>query len=117
MLELYQRIRNRRQELNMTQDELAKKLGYKSRSSINKIELGIHDISQSKITDFARALNTTPDYLMGWSEARHADTAETSSADTYVFDRYRMLSETDKATVRHMIERLSLPVAASHVGA
>lgn len=34
-----ERIRNRRIELNMTQEELAKKAGYKSRSSINKIEL------------------------------------------------------------------------------
>jgi repressor LexA len=50
----------------MTQDELAKKMGYKSRSSINKIELGLTDIPQSKITAFARALHTTPAHLMGW---------------------------------------------------
>ena len=34
-----QRIRKRREELNMSQDELARLMGYKSRSSINKIEL------------------------------------------------------------------------------
>ena len=32
-----QRIKERREELDITQDELAKRLGYKSRSSINKI--------------------------------------------------------------------------------
>ena len=33
-----ERIKLRREELQMTQEELAQKLGYKSRSSINKIE-------------------------------------------------------------------------------
>ena len=41
------RIRARRTELGMTQEELAKKAGYKSRSSINKIELS-RTLSNSK---------------------------------------------------------------------
>lgn len=32
------RIRKRREELGLTQEELAKKLGYASRSSVNKVE-------------------------------------------------------------------------------
>ena len=51
MLELYRRIKHRREKLNMTQDALAKKAGYKSRTSIHKIELGLTDLSQSKIID------------------------------------------------------------------
>lgn len=62
------RIRVRREELNLSQDELAKRMGYKSRSTINKIELGINDVSQSKIIAFAKALNTTVGYLMGDDE-------------------------------------------------
>ena len=74
MLELYKRIRKRREELGLSQDELAKKFGYKSRSSINKIEKGENDIPQSKIVAFAEALDTTPEYLMGWREqATEAD--------------------------------------------
>ena len=34
-----QRIKQRREELQMSQEELATKLGFKSRSSVNKIEL------------------------------------------------------------------------------
>lgn len=60
------KIQERRKELGWTQEELAAKMGYKSKSSINKIELGINDIPQSKIVLFAEALNTTPAYLMGW---------------------------------------------------
>ncbi len=65
MLPLYKNIRKRRQELNMSQQELADKLGYKSRSAINKIELGKNELTQSKIIAFAKALNTTPGELMG----------------------------------------------------
>ena len=40
MLEIYKRIRARREELGISQEELAKRMGYRSRSSINKIENG-----------------------------------------------------------------------------
>ena len=65
MLPLYKNIKKRRLELKMSQQELADKLGYKSRSAINKIEKGVNDITQTKIVAFAEALNTTPGELMG----------------------------------------------------
>lgn len=66
MLEIGKRIKECREALGMTQDELAQKTGYKSRSSINKIEKGGNDLPQSKIVCFAKVLNTTPAHLMGW---------------------------------------------------
>ena len=68
MLEIGDRIRIRREELKISQDELAKRIGYKSRSSINKIELGHYNLTQSKIKAIADALETTPSYIMGWDE-------------------------------------------------
>lgn len=65
MSEINDRIRIRREELGITQDELARRMGYKSRSSINKIEKNMADIPQSKIELFAKALNTSCAYLMG----------------------------------------------------
>lgn len=62
------RIRNRREELGLSQDELGKRLGYKSCSSINKIELDQRNLTQSKIKAIADALETTPSYIMGWDE-------------------------------------------------
>lgn len=62
------RIRNRREELELSQEELGKRLGYKSRSSINKIELDQRNLTQSKIKAIADALETTPAYIMGWDE-------------------------------------------------
>ena len=66
--EIGQRIRQRRIALNISQDELAKRIGYKSensRSTINKIEMGINDISQSKLPLYAKALHTTESYVLG----------------------------------------------------
>ena len=63
---LYINIKNRRIELGMSQEELAEKMGYTSRSTIAKIESGKNDIPQSKIQAFAKALKTTPSILMGW---------------------------------------------------
>lgn len=63
-----ERIKIRREELNLSQDELAKRLGYKSRSSINKIEVGSRDLTQARIKAIADALDTTPSYIMGWDE-------------------------------------------------
>ena len=53
------RIRQRREELGMSQEELAARMGYRSKSSITKIEKGVNDIPQNKIEDFAAALHTT----------------------------------------------------------
>ncbi len=64
-MELYKNIRSRRIALKMTQQELAQKLGYKSTSTIAKIESGENDIPQAKLGAFANALNTTPAALMG----------------------------------------------------
>ena len=64
-MELYKNIRSRRIALKMTQQELAQKLGYKSTSTIAKIESGENDIPQAKLGAFADALNTTPAALMG----------------------------------------------------
>ena len=66
MTSIGKRIMARRKELGITQEELAVKMGYKSKSTINKIEMGINDIPQSKIVKFAEELSTTPAYLMGW---------------------------------------------------
>lgn len=64
-MKLYENIKKRREDLGITQEDLAKMLGYKSRSTIAKIEAGENDITQSKIVAFAKALKTSPLELMG----------------------------------------------------
>lgn len=67
-MDIGQRIKQKREQLGLTQEELALLTGYKSRSSINKIEVDGRGLPQAKILAFAKALNTTPAYLMGWED-------------------------------------------------
>lgn len=67
-----ERIKMRREELGWTQEELAKKMGYKSKSTINKIELGKSDVTQSKIPEYAKVLMTTSAYLLGMDDAENS---------------------------------------------
>ena len=69
MSELSHRILQRRLELGLSQEELAQRMGYRSKSSITKLEKGINDIPQSKVEEFAAALETTPAWLMGLENA------------------------------------------------
>lgn len=61
------RIKKKRIELGLSQDEVAQKVGYKSRSSIQKIESS-RRLPLSKIELMSRALDCSPGYLMGWED-------------------------------------------------
>ena len=60
-----QKVRKLRNFVGLTQEELAHKLGYKSKTSIAHIEQG-RDHSITILVKLAKMLNTTPAYLMGW---------------------------------------------------
>ena len=53
-------LRKLRQARGITQEELSEKLGYSSRSSINKIEAGDRDMPRSKIEQAAKILGVSP---------------------------------------------------------
>lgn len=118
MLELYKRIKNRREELQMSQDELAKKMGYKSRSSIQKIEKGENDIPQSKIKFFAQALQTTPEYLMGWTSSDDSETdkkpsVQLESEEIRLVNAYRELNKLNKQQILNMISAFLIQQTAT----
>lgn len=60
-----ERIKHRREELGLSQDEVAIRCGYKSRSSINKIE-NTRNLPIDKVEVIARVLDVSPEYIMGW---------------------------------------------------
>lgn len=57
------RIKSLREEKRMSQSTLAELVGYKDKTAIAKVESGKVDLPQSKISSFAKALNTTTSYL------------------------------------------------------
>jgi len=82
-MKVNKRIKFLREKLDMTQEQLAEKTGYKTRSAINKIEAGLRDINQSQIVSFAKALNVTPSYLMGWEEREEEIETIAAHHDSY----------------------------------
>ncbi|MBQ3566039.1 MAG: helix-turn-helix domain-containing protein, partial [Oscillospiraceae bacterium] len=61
-----ERIKKAREKKGYSQTELANLLGYKSRSSVNKMEASERDIPKKIIEKLAEILDVTPSYLMGW---------------------------------------------------
>lgn len=65
-IEMGKRITKRRQEINMTMDELAHLMGYKHRSSIQKLESGENGLPQDRVEELAGYLQMDPTELVGW---------------------------------------------------
>ena len=63
-MSLGENIRRRRLELGLSQQQLADALGYKTRSSIAKIEKNGSSISEDKLATMANALKTSVSYLV-----------------------------------------------------
>ncbi len=79
-----ERIKQRRLELGYTADALAKLLN-KNRATIYRYENGdIENMPIDVLEPLAKALNTTPAYLMGWQESHKAST--TSQTEDYYLD-------------------------------
>lgn len=59
------RIKSAREAANLSQADLARKLSYKSASTIARIESGENDLNQTKLKAFASALGVSVGYLLG----------------------------------------------------
>ena len=109
-----QRIKQQRELLGFSQEELAQKLGYKSRSTINKIESGINDISQSKVVEFAHALQTTPAYLMGWEGSSTQEQETNADSETIVYgpksiaEKIKKVAKERKIPLKSVLENCGL---------
>ena len=110
------RIMERRQQLGWTQEDLAFRMGYKTKSAINKIELGINDVSQSKVVKFAEVLNTSIAYLMDWEEDMKKDPVGMAERHIEIlmdedigdiFDEFKTLDATQKKLVKDLVHSLA----------
>ena len=71
-------IKKRRFELRMSQQELADAMGYKTRSTIAKIESEENDVAQKKLVKFAAVLDTTVEALISGYPSVHETQAVSS---------------------------------------
>lgn len=98
------RIKRRREELNMSQAELARKVGYTSRSTITRIEREGNGISQDKIMAIAKALKTTPSYLMGWEDE---EAASITAMQEETMAKFLLLSQEHQLVVKSIVDTLT----------
>lgn len=106
------RIKARRQELKMTQRDLAARMGYTDHTTITRIESGKTDPPQSRVAQFAQVLGVSPGYLMGWDQEPEelADVAARVLLDPdllQMVEQYLQLSEADQYAVRLVVASMS----------
>ena len=74
-----ERIKQRRKQLGLTQEELANRIGNSSRASICTVEKDREDLTTTRIAKLAKALETSPAFLMGWVSDPDPDYLETKT--------------------------------------
>lgn len=100
-----ERIRQRREELGMSQSELAREVGYKSRSSINKLEKDDKNgVSREQLYKIAQALKVTPSYLMGWEDE---DVATLTAMQEETMAKFLMLTYEHQLVVQSIVDTLT----------
>lgn len=93
-----ERIKKLRIEQGLTQEEVAFKMGYKSRSSYNKME-NSNSLSLDKVEKLANIFGVSPAYLMGWQTTTEIDMGNTfgRTLELYAQSQGMSLAEISKA--------------------
>ena len=91
-----ERIRQRRIELGISQEELASRLGYSHKSSISNIEIGKQKLNQSKIVEIADALDTTPMWIMGWEDGQ--------TVEDVFYEAIKTMTEDERDELKNYIQ-------------
>ena len=114
-MELSERVKNRREQLGLSQEDLAARMGYSSRSSINKIENG-RPCSQKIIARLAEALNVSVPYLMGWEEEIEKNPVELAERHIEIlmdedlnemFEDFKKLDSAKRKIVKDLVRNLA----------
>lgn len=99
-----ERIKNLRKNAGLTQEELARKCGYKSLTTINKIELGINSVPLSVVEKIAEVFNVSPSYIMGWDSLTDPALLQFDNIRPIAKKRIPMLGEIACGTPRYASE-------------
>ena len=97
------KVKARREELGLSQEELASRLGLKSRSSITRLEKLGDDISMKDVERLSEALNCSKLFLMGWQDDPNVTELE---REHQLVALYSQLKERDKELIDSMLKTL-----------
>lgn len=106
MSKLTERIKKRRQELNLTLLYVAEQLGVKE-ATVQRYESGeIKNIKHETIVDLAHILKCSPAYLMGWQDEIFLTNLSLSKEERYLISIYNELNEDGKTKLLERAESL-----------
>ena len=106
-----QRIKELRKEKGLTLEQVADIVGV-GKSTVRKWETGmIANMKRDKISNLAKALDTTPAYLMGWNENEtqeqpSPDKQELTEGERLILELYDRLPEDKKKILIEMAQVL-----------
>ncbi|MDK2828943.1 MAG: hypothetical protein PWP67_1757 [Clostridium butyricum] len=101
---LKENIKNKRLELNLTLEDVSKRLSI-SKPTLQRYESGvISNIPSDKIEKLAIILETTPSCLMGWDENKIKIEPQLTEAEKYLLEIYNSLDDLGKHTVNTVLE-------------
>lgn len=102
-MEINERIKNRRKELDLDADRVAEQLGI-SRATYYRYESkDIEKIPIAALVPLATVLRTTPAYIMGWDEEKELP-LELSAEEIQHIKKYRQLDADGKEEIDELIE-------------
>ena len=76
-----ERIKQLREDKGLSQDELAKIMGYASRQTVSKAECHGDNITTTKVAKYADALGVSFAYLMGWEDREEKEILDKGTFD------------------------------------
>lgn len=89
-----ERIKQKRIELGLTQQDLADKMGYKNKSAISRVERDYEqNLTLDRVALFAEALNVSPYYLMGWEDKEEEEIKNKLAVSLLHGDKLKQLAE------------------------
>lgn len=101
---LKENIKNRRILLNLTLEDVSKKLSI-SKPTLQRYESGvISNIPSDKIEKLAIILETTPSCLMGWEEKKASEKPLMPEDLKSILEKYNSLDDLGKHTVTTVLE-------------
>lgn len=95
-----ERIRQRREEIGISQAQLADAIGCKTKTSISRIENNLEKLTIQRLERVANALYVNPAVLAGWEEEKKSF----SKVEKEIINKFRCLSAKDKNYVAMIVD-------------
>lgn len=119
VMEIYEKIKNRRKELGLTADDVANSLGI-SRATVYRYESAeIEKVPITALVPLAKVLKCSPGYLMGWEDdtdcalspessdaKRSFGEASLDANESRLVNAYRSFNSTGKAKLMDYVSDL-----------